>query len=105
MSSPRPRAAVQLETVTKSPGRLTALELLSAWGSLRGPDLSDPRSVFQRRRLTVRGTPVHGSARTARRAAGCCPSGIARGDDAQLDESSDVIAVWSANAPPAPPAA
>jgi hypothetical protein len=91
--------------VTKSPGQLTALELLSAWASLRGPDLSDPRSVFERRRLTVRGTPVHGSTRTARRAAGRCPSAITRGDDAQPRESSGAIAVWSANAPPAPPAA
>lgn len=105
MNSPRPAEAVRLETVTEYAGQLTALELLSAWGSLRGPDLRDPRSVFVRRRLTVRGTPVYRRARAARRAAGCCPSATAREDDAQPRESSGVIDVWSANAPPAPLAA
>ncbi len=105
MNSSLPREAVRLETVTEYSGQLTALELLSAWGSLRGPGLSDPRSVFAQRRRTARGTPVYRSARAARRAGGCCPSATSRGDAARPRESSGAIAVWSANAPPAPLAA
>jgi hypothetical protein len=89
-------------TGTTSAGQLTALELLSAWGAVPGPDLGDPRSVFERRRLAVRGTRVNRSARTARRAAACCPSATARASDAEPRESSGAIAAWSANAPPAP---
>jgi hypothetical protein len=102
--------AVRFEVVTFGNGvlptvclrHLTALELLATWGAVHGPDLADPRSVFGRRRLAVRRTPVYSSLRTARRAAGCCRSATPRTDDAEPRESSGAIAVWSANAPPAP---
>lgn len=103
-----PFEAVRFETVTFASGsvptgcELTALELLCAWGAVQGPDLRDPRSVFKRRRLAVRGTPVYRRTRTARRAAGCCRSATARTHDAEPRDSSGAIAVWSANAPPVP---
>jgi hypothetical protein len=85
---------------------LTALELLRAWGTVPGPDLADPRSVFERRPLAARGgMRVHHKARTGRRAAECRPSATACADDAKPHNSAGAITVWSANAPPVPPSA
>lgn len=121
MSKPRLLNAVQFETVatatfgnthapptttTTCAQQPTALELLKAWGTVPGPDLRDPGSVFARRPLAVRGgMRVHRRARAARRAAACRPPATACADDATPRESAGAITVWSANAPPTPPSA
>jgi hypothetical protein len=100
--SRRPRRTI----ATTCAGPLTALELLRVWGAVPGPDLADPRSVFEHRPLAVRGgMRVHHKARAARRTAACRPPATACADNAKPRESAGAITVWSANAPPVPPSA
>jgi hypothetical protein len=89
-------------TPTTCVEEFSALELIYAWGAVPGPDLRDPRSVFKRRPLAVRGTRVYRNARTIGRAAACRPHATACIDDAKPRESVGAITVWSANAPPTP---
>jgi hypothetical protein len=79
---------------------LTARELLASLAGGPGPDLRDPRSIHQLRRLARWGMPTYESARAARRRAACHPEASARTDAAPRD-AVGVNTVWSANAPPA----
>lgn len=79
---------------------LTAIELLTVFGSVPGPDLRDPRSTHRPGRLARWGRPTHERERAARRQP-VPPLPTVR-TDAVPHDTVGLTTVWAANAPPLP---
>lgn len=96
---------VTLATDDATVDRALALEFFATFGGVPGPDLSDPLSTFQVRRLSRFGTPTHDAARSARRRGVRCQLSPATLRDAAPHDEVGALTLWSANGPPASPGA